>query len=298
MSRTIHTGLSTVQQFHYTPIQSGCSVRCIRDTETGSCFDPDADGVCAENEVSGCTDSAALNFNPVATEEDDSCEYPGPAQCDGQTSVTFDGYSYALVGIGTQCWFKENLRSDNYRNGDPIPGNLSDEEWNSTMSGAQTIYGEGLSVVNGGSNDEVSNFANYGRLYNWHAVNESRGICPSGFHVPSDSEFIELEITLGMSPSEANNTGWRGTDEGLHLKSTSTDNPSWDGLNTSGFSGLPSGYRYIYGYFENGGVNGSWWTSTSSESQAFNRDVVSSNSTILRKPEFTGVGFSVRCIKD
>jgi hypothetical protein len=100
--------------------------------------------------------------------------------CGGSTAVTFDGHTYALVSIGTQCWFKENLRSDNYRNGDAIPGNLKDRKWTSTSSGAQTVFGEGTSGVYDGSSDEVANLAAYGRLYNWYAVNDARGLCPGG----------------------------------------------------------------------------------------------------------------------
>ena len=142
--------------------------------------------------------------------------------CGGSTAVTFDGHTYALVGIGNQCWFKENLRSDNYRNGDGIPGNLADSQWTTTTSGAQTVYGEGTSYVSHGSSDEVANLAAYGRLYNWYAVNDARGLCPVGFHVPTDSDWTALENALG-GLSEA----------GTALKSSATDSPPWDGSNTS-----------------------------------------------------------------
>ena len=191
----------------------GFSVRCLRD-EGVVCLDPDNDGVCAENEVSGCTDSNATNFNPSATEDDGSCVMPGPAQCGGASTVTFDGHTYDLVAIGDQCWFKENLRSDNFRNGDEIPGNLNDGEWASTVSGAQAVY-----------NNDPANLLIYGRLYNWHAVDDARGVCPSGFHVPSDEEWMMLEMSLGMTSAQANGIGWRGTDQGLQMKSATTDSP-------------------------------------------------------------------------
>jgi len=88
--------------------------------------------------VLGCMDPAATNSNPSAVVDDSSCLY-GIAQCGGASTGTFDGYTYSLVGIGTQCWFAENHRSDTYRNGDAIPGNLSDPQWTSTYSGAQAV---------------------------------------------------------------------------------------------------------------------------------------------------------------
>jgi uncharacterized protein (TIGR02145 family) len=281
-------------------IRFGFSVRCIRD-EGVVCLDPDNDGVCAENEVSGCTDSNATNFNPSATEDDGTCVLPGPAQCGGASTVTFDGHTYALVGIGTQCWFKENLRSDNYRNGDAIPGNLTDSQWTSTSSGAQTVYGEGTSAVYDGSSDEVANLAIYGRLYNWYAVNDARGLCPVGFHVPSDSEWMTLEMALGMTSGQANGTGYRGTDQGTQLKASSSDSPPWNGTNSSGFSALPGGIRYNgNGYLFYLGDRGHWWSSSPSGSSAWYRYLHSGVSEVIRSDYNYNVraGLSVRCVRD
>jgi uncharacterized protein (TIGR02145 family) len=292
--RYLYSGNSNVfRDYYYGYTRYGFSVRCVRDSESGICLDPDGDGVCAENEVSGCTDSTASNFNPAATEADESCEYPGPAQCGGATTVTFDGHTYALVAIGTQCWFAENLRSDNYRNGDAIPGDLSDAQWTSTSSGVQTVYGEGTSAVYDGSSDEVANLATYGRLYNGYAANDSRGLCPSGFHVPSDGEWMTLEMALGMTSSEVNGTGGRGSDQGAQMKT-----PSWGGTNASGFSALPGGYRYGNGNFDDQGLDGSWWSSTSSGANTWYRHLDSGNSLISRNYISIRAGFSVRCIRD
>jgi len=236
--------------------------------------------------VQGCTDTQASNFNPLAVVHDGSCSY-GPAQCGGQATVTFDDYTYALVGIGSQCWFKENLRSDNYRNGDEIPGNLSDSAWLNTSSGAQALY----------NNDEAS-LGTYGRLYNGHATQDSRGLCPTGFHVPSDGEWMMLEMALGMTQSQANEWGFRGTDQGTQIKSSPTDTPSWDGSNTSGFSGLPAGIRYYGGFFDVLGYFGYWWSSSPSGGGAIYRCLGSGNSDVLRQDFGPQVGFSVRCVRD
>jgi uncharacterized protein (TIGR02145 family) len=226
--------------------------------------------------VSGCTDSAASNFNPAATEADESCEYPGPAQCGGATTVTFDGHTYALVAIGTQCWFAENLRSDNYRNGDAIPGNLNNSQWTSTGSGAQAVY-----------NNDSGSLATYGRLYNWYAVNDSRGLCPSGFHVPSDGEWTVLENALGGSSVA-----------GTALKAAS---PVWNGTNSSGFSALPGGFRDAgNGGFSGQGNYGYWWSSSPYGAGAWFRYLFSGSSNVTRGSTFSSMrlGFSVRCVRD
>ena len=256
-------------------VRLGFSVRCVRD-EGVVCLDPDNDGVCAENEVSGCTDSNATNFNPSATEEDGTCVLPGPAQCGGASTVTFDGHTYALVGIGTQCWFKENLRSDNYRNGDAILGNLTNSQWSSRTSGAQAVY-----------NNDPANLASYGRLYNWYAVNDARGLCPVGFHVPTDNEWTVLENALDGSSVA-----------GTALKSSGTDSPPWDGSNSSGFSALPGGYRLEYGYFYYLGDYGNWWSSSPSDSYAWYRNLYDDSSVVTRDYSNVRLGFSVRCVRD
>jgi uncharacterized protein (TIGR02145 family) len=192
-----------------------------------------------------------------------------------------------LVGIGTQCWFKENLRSDHYRNGDAIPGNLSNSSWQNTTSGAQAVY-----------NNDASNLATYGRLYNWYATQDSRGLCPTGFHVPSDGEWMTLEMALGMTQAQANEWYWRGTDQGTQMKSSPSDTPSWNGSNTSGFSGLPAGGRLSSGDFGLLGYYGFWWCSSPNGGDAIRRNLNSGNSSVGRYNDFPHYGFSVRCVRD
>ena len=220
------------------------------------------------------------------------------SSCSG--TVRFDGYDYRIVEIGSQCWFAENLRSVHYANGDAIPGNLNDAEWTSTSSGAQTVYGEGSSTVYNGSDDEVANLETYGRLYNWYAVDDSRGLCPSGWHVPTDGECMSLEMELGMSSSAAANIGYRGTDQGAQLKASAADSPSWNGTNTSGFSALPGGLRNGYnGDFSNEGYGGYWWSASPyGPSYAWNRKLYSGSDDVDRYYNLHRYGFSVRCLRD
>jgi uncharacterized protein (TIGR02145 family) len=234
--------------------------------------------------VQGCTDTSATNFNPSAVIEDGSCMY-GPAQCGGQSTVTFDGYTYALVGIGTQCWFKENLRSDNYRNGDPIPGGLSDSQWINATTGARTVYGEGSTFVNEGSGDEVANLAVYGRLYNWYAVDDIRGLCPDDFRVPSIEDWTLFENMFG----------------GISLAGGAMKTTSWGGTNLSGFTALPGGARGAsFGHFHNQGYYGTFWTASPNGTGAWYRNLFYAVNSIDNDDYGFSprLGLSVRCIKE
>ncbi len=204
--------------------------------------------------------------------------------------IGYSGYDYATVQIGEQCWFAENLRTAQYANGDSIPGGLSTSEWqdgDNTNLGAQAIYNNDLSIL-----------ADYGRLYNSYAVNDARGLCPSGWHVPTDGEWMTLEMELGMTETEANSLNFRGTDEGAFMKSLPSDDPSWNGTNTSGFSGLAGGQRDGWGGFYGGGYNGYFWTSSAEGVNAWMRALYGESTAVWRNGSHRRVGFSVRCVRD
>ena len=217
--------------------------------------------------VTGTTFGDTLNF---VTQGD---------PCSGEESVTYNSHEYPLVTIGDQCWFAENLRTDTYANGDPIPGNVSDAAWGSATFGAQAIC-----------DNSPTNLENYGRLYNLYAVDDSRGLCPSGWHVATDGEWTDLTDYLG-------GTSWAGT----HMKSSSEDSPSWDGTNSSGFSALPGGVRYWdSGVFGDEGDTGYWWSpSPDGTSDASFRYLDSDDGYVYRFSSPTlRYGFSVRCVRD
>jgi uncharacterized protein (TIGR02145 family) len=195
-----------------------------------------------------------------------------PDPCAGTERVTFDGYDYRTVAIGDQCWFAENLRSDNYRSGAAIPGNLTDIQWTATTAGAQAVY-----------KNDPKHLSTYGRLYNWYAVNDARGLCPSGWHVPSDEEWTVL--TDGLGGEEV---------AGKKLKTS-----SWGGTNASGFSALPGGDRLNDpGNFDDLGDFGFWWGSSPSGSGAWYRFLYSGFSSVDRYAYYVRGGFSVRCVRD
>ena len=265
----------------------GFSVRCVRDSESLA--------------LSGCTDETASNYDPEAVMDDGSCAY-GPLECGGASTVTFDGYTYDLVAIGDQCWFAENLRNEHYTNGDAIPANLTDIEWWTTASGAVAVYGEDAGCdgfsPDGDACDPSWSLNEYGRLYNWYAVDDERGLCPTGWHVPTDGEFMTLEMELGMSESEATSLGWRGTDQGTQMKTTYGWYDGGNGTNSSGFSGFPGGLRETSGYFYAAGFDGFWWSSSPSGSYGWYRYLTSDHSNVSRSNDLLRYGFSVRCLKD
>jgi uncharacterized protein (TIGR02145 family) len=210
--------------------------------------------------------------------------------------VAFDGYTYDVVKIGDQCWFAENLRTTTYADGTAIPAGLTDGEWTSTTSGATAVYGEGSSTCTNYSPDidacdEAQSLTEYGRLYNWYAVDDARGLCPSGWHVPTDGEWTDLENYLGTN-------GHSGT-EGTALKSTYGWYNSGNGTDDFGFSALPGGYRNgDVGYFYDAGANGYWWSSSPSGGSAWARNLLYVLPDIYRNVSSPRYGFSVRCLRD
>jgi uncharacterized protein (TIGR02145 family) len=185
------------------------------------------------------------------------------------------------VIIGTQVWATKNLDVTTFRNGDPIPEAKTAEEWveaGKTGKPAWCYY-----------NNDPANGLKFGRLYNWWAVNDSRGIAPLGYHVPTDEEWTVLTTYLGGE-----------SDAGTKMKSTFGWGNYGNGSNSSGFSGLSAGARLHTGAFGGVGGNGTWWTSTegSMKGLAWFRDINSNNGNVLRQYTLSYCGFAVRFIKD
>ena len=259
-------------------------------------YNPEAtvnDGSCSTI-LLGCTDPAYLEYDPTASTDDGSCQclVVDPA-C---VSPSMDGYSYNVVQIGCQCWFSENLRTTFYGNGDAIPAGLTDGQWTTTNSGATAVYGEGSSFCYNDSPDidacdEAQSLEEYGRLYNWYAVDDARGLCPSGWHVPTDEEWTDLENYITSQ-------GFSGT-EGTALKSQNGWNQSGNGTDDFGFSALPGGGRNnSNGDFYNAGLRGYWWSSSPSGGDAWYRYLNDYGPGIVRNDFLPRYGFSVRCLRD
>ena len=235
--------------------------------------------------VEGCTDPAYTEYNAAANTDDGSCANLIDLNC---VPPTMEGYDYDVVQIGSQCWFSENLRTTIYADGSGVPEVTDNLTWTSWNSGARCDY-----------NNDASNVATYGRLYNWHAVDDARGLCPSGWHVPTDEEWMVLEMELGMSESEANSTGFRGTDEGTQLKSTSGWLLGGNGTDDFGFSALPGGNRSNnFGAFGDAGYYGFWWSSSPYGGNAWFRYLDANVPDIHRDDSLPRSGFSVLCLRD
>lgn len=208
-------------------------------------------------------------------------------------SVTdYDGNTYSTVRIGNQTWMTENLKVTHYANGDPIP-QLSldnDAEWLTTTSGAYCDYA-----------DNSDNGNTYGHLYNWYAVNDARGICPAGWHVPSKEEWETLINYLGGVYVAGGN-----------LKATGTQywkSPNYGATNVSGFNGLPCGIRSSnisspsYTYYVAMGYQGYWWIRGEYGDAPYSKLYYATAYSAWSSSEiFSDIlkigGIGVRCVKD
>ena len=236
--------------------------------------------------LTGLTEDATYYFSAYATNASgttygDTLSFVAEDSppCGDLTSVSYQGHNYNIVSIGTQCWFAENLRNESYKTGDPIPIGLTPTEWSNTSVGAVSVYDEG------GAN-EASNLADFGRLYNWYAVNTGN-LCPSDWHVPTTAEWNTLTDGLGGSSLAGN-----------ALKSSETDTPDWDGTNSSGFSALAGGSRLFNGNPYNGGEYGYFWSSSLNGTNAEQVSLRNSYAEVSQSSSDQRTGFSVRCVLD
>ncbi len=202
------------------------------------------------------------------------------AQETGSITDSRDGKVYKTVVIGTQTWMAENLNVSKFRNGDPIPEAKTNEEWAKAGENKQPAWCY--------YNNDTANGSKYGKLYNWFAINDPRGLAPEGFHIPSDQEWTMLTDYLG-SEDQA----------GTKMKSKNTWQKKGIGTNESGFSGLPGGMRFYDGAFYVIGNNGYWWSSTDDWSySAFYRLLSFDSVSMGRDASDKPTGLSVRCLKD
>ena len=184
------------------------------------------------------------------------------------------------VTIGSQIWTRCNLGITTYRNGDVIPQVTDPTQWTNLTTGAWCYY----------NNDPLTEPL-YGKLYNWHAVNDHRGLAPEGYHIPTDYEWSLLTNYLGGNSVA-----------GGKLKETGTaywNAPNIGATNESGFTGLPSGNRFSSGDYDNIGILGFWWSSSEfSTGNAWSHAVYFSDGTVYRESPDKESGFSVRLVKD
>jgi uncharacterized protein (TIGR02145 family) len=189
------------------------------------------------------------------------------------------------VKIGNQEWASENLNVSTFRNGDAIPEAQTSEAWFKAGEEGKPAWCY--------SENDPENGNKYGRLYNWYAVNDARGLAPSGWHIPSDAEWTTLTDNLGGE-----------YEAGHKMKSQAGWDDNGNGSNASGFSGLPGGSRYFNetlgnGTFDDIGYYTYWWSSTEYDTyHAWNRDLCCSLDYLNRNNLLKRDGFSVRCLRD
>ena len=236
--------------------------------------------------------------------------------------VTFSGYiNSQSIKIGTQVWTAKNLDVATFRNGDAIPQAKTNEEWEAAGENKQPAwcYYE----------NNTANGTKYGKLYNWYAVVDARGLAPGGWHVPTDEEWTVLSTFLGgeavAGKKMKSTSGWNSYTTGG--SKTCPNCANWNaeyrkkvpchtckdtrsvaapkvshvgnGTNSCGFTGLPGGYRDDNGYFFNVGYYGYWWSASDYfESYAWYRRLSHNYSNLFRSNDYKYDGFSVRCVRD
>ena len=259
-------------------------------------------GTCDSGDVIvGCTYPAAVEYNSSANVDDGSCTFLADCagvingtsvldecgSCDADASndcdlscgglVSHEGHNYSTVQIGDQCWFSDNCRY--------LP-EVSPSTASSLTNPYYYVYGyEGTDVAAAQATD---NYATYGVLYNWPAV-MTEGICPSGWHIPSDGEYTDLKNFLADNDCEEA--------VGDAMKSTSGWNDSGNGSNSSGFYGLPGGYRYADDFYIVGQVGG-WWSATEAGPNSWLFALNAHLDTEVRDNLARDYGFSARCVRD
>ena len=203
---------------------------------------------------------------------------PGPNITDAENNT------YKTVTIGTQQWMAENLKVSKYSDGTDIPNEPDNAKWSQLRTGAWAFYG-----------NDATNNAKYGKLYNWYALsktaNGNKNVCPTGWHVPTDTEWTVLTDYLGG----ANVAGGKMKEMGT----TSWNSSNTDATNLSLFSALPGGYRYRNGGYTDVSGSGNWWSSTGDISDSdWGRGLGSWDGSARRITFYKQYGLSVRCLRD
>lgn len=201
-----------------------------------------------------------------------------PSPCPGTPTVTdIDGNVYNTIQIGNQCWTKENLKVTKYADNTAIPSVTLAADWSNLTSGAWCNY----------NNNSQFN-ATYGKLYNWYAVTNSKGVCPAGWHIPDQNEISTAATFLGGSALA-----------GGKMKSTTLwTAPNTGATNSSGFSALAGGQRQSTGTFSGQGTEAGFWTVSNGEGGALRFSMTNDTEALTVAGVSQNAGQAIRCVKD
>lgn len=263
--------------------------------ECGCADIPEGDCDCNGNQL----DALGVCGGPCLADLDGDgiCDNQQANACAGVSTVSYNGLDYSLIELGNQCWFNSNLATNRFNDGSLIQKVNTPEDW-------MIQSGNAVPVIGYVDHDNVANTATYGALYNWYAVSDPRGLCPTGYHVPTDKEWMELERYLGLEENLVTREGYGSSPSNVGAK-----------LGDGGNSGFDSKYAGLL--VESDGSQRDlqkaayFWTSTeyknvfeSERNNAWFRAIYKNLSGVGRYNEAwqtannKGNGMSVRCLKD
>ena len=237
----------------------------------------------------------AINGNGTKYGDEVAFSTPVPFVCGTNTVSDYEGHIYNTVQIGDQCWMKENMRATKYSDGTSITKASVTQE----SSGTRYYYDPGQA-------------ANYGYLYNWPAAKgpssvsaNNQGICPTGWHVPSDGEWTQLTQYVGsqsnylcsnsssyIAKALASTTGWNSSNSQCAVGNTPAGN------NATGFSAVPAGYHYGSSFGDSGNCAYFWSSTEYHSSSVYSRYLFYYNAFVYSYSNFKSNGYSVRCLRD
>ncbi len=205
------------------------------------------------------------------------------------TVTDVDGNVYKTVKIGNQWWMAENLKVERFNDSSSvafISVNSLNSDWQNLVEAAYTSL----------------NDSQYGLLYNYAVVENTKNIAPDGWHVPTDEDWKILEKEIGMSAEETQSLGWRGNKEAEIL--TSLYSAGWPegaalfGTDEFGFNAKPGGCRVFNGEINLQGNTSFWWTSSTDGNEGWYRYIDANQTRIFRQHTYKGYGMSIRCVKN
>jgi uncharacterized protein (TIGR02145 family) len=285
--------LSTEVTFEYgTTISYGSSITATPSPIT------DTNLIAVSSNLTGLTQNTAYHYRIKAVNSA-GISYGNDKVFTTTLLVTdADGNTYNTVKIGTQIWMQENLRTTKFNDNNPITLITDNATWTNTTSPGFCFY----------NNDASTYKTVYGALYNWYAVSSGK-LCPLGYHMPTDTEWKQLELYLGMSQSDVDKEDWRASGA-VGNKIREVGKAHWtnnwtQATNSSGFTALPSGIRNQYGSFQDIGISVWFCSSTPYYNTSAPYDIIggwarrtNGYDQIARAGILIHYGTSVRCLKD